>query len=200
MEGANKSRVSFDGYVCSGLNLGLDLRNSKRVQWRRQKITCFCFLCAETEFWKARDGGQGSWSLSLQPGSVVMGTWGARAQITPHFHVTGVTSLGLFLPLAMALAPFLSVVQTVRRKDGHVAENRARGISERETGLPLNFFFKFKGFLPDTVSSSLFSDTLIFSLKMGKVMVAGPLIILFCFHGVKVQRCWSGLEGGPFDW
>lgn len=66
----------------------------------------------------------------------------------------------------------------------------------------LLFFFKFKGFLPDTVSSSLFSDTLIFSLKMGKVMVAGPLIILFCFHGVKVQRCWSGLEGGPFrfDW
>ena len=48
-------------------------------------MTCFCFLRAEIEFWKSRDGGQGSWRLSLQPGSTVMGTWGARAQITPCF-------------------------------------------------------------------------------------------------------------------
>ena len=33
---------------------------------------------------------------------------------------------------------------------------------------------------------------LIFSLKMGKLLVAGPLIVLFYFHNIKVQRRWSG--------
>ena len=104
----------------------------------------------------------------------------------PAFHVRGVTSLALFLPLAVALAPFLSVVQTVRRKDGRVAIGHEESVS-RKLGFLL-FFFKVKGFLPDTVSSSLFSDTLIFSLKVGKVMVTGPLLILFYFHSGKLQR------------
>ena len=102
-------------------------------------MACFCFLHAEIEFWKARDGAQGSWRLSLQPGSTVIGSWGVRAQITPCFSHHRCNLAGA-LP---TLGP-LSFRGTVRRKDGHVAENRSRGISEQETGLPLIFFLRSK--------------------------------------------------------
>lgn len=119
----------------------------------------FCLPRAEIELWKAQDGRQGSWRLRLQPGNLVMGQGARWAQITPCFSHHGCNSLGLFLPLAVALAPFLSMVQT----EGKMVVLPRIGHEESVSG-KLGFlllFFKFKGFLPDPVSSSLFSDTLI---------------------------------------